>query len=458
MSIKVNYDTVLMELMDSIFYHSPSKEDEFLPIIKEMKNIPNIISFINKDNNLQTNLDNNICLIFFLKNLFSENNDLIPLFIKRCNKDKKTFLESLVNLYLEESIVGQSQTLLEDLINNINFTVSVNKDIFEYIYQKLSFYFNIEQNSNGDKITYLSENVLLKYLRLLNIFYTDIKNENKDLNEKGDKKDNKEKSEKKSRNPEDKIIRNYFYFNGLNSKLTLSLNKSSNNINIDTPTLVEGLTLAFYVNLDKNILDYYFKTVLLNSNVKVSLIKLIIGEHQISLELKSSESFSIVLDNKESNKIKFSSEFKYNLWNSIILMIEPKSITKKGVIKIAVNECIYVSSLSLPKNFNVNEKVDNIILFENLLGKVTSISLFSFQIDDKLLNFFNSKLYGGFYKNRLLFKFLHSIDKKFCQTIQDYSEYERFKKDNPTGKIYNISIGAKDIHKYKNISIFCPFL
>jgi hypothetical protein len=123
-----------------------------------------------------------------------------------------------------------------------------------------------------------------------------------------------------------------------------------------------------------------------------------------------------------------------------------------------VNECIYVSSLSLPKNFNVNEKVDNIILFENLLGKVTSISLFSFQIEDKLLNFFNSKLYGGFYKNRILFKFLHSIDKKFCQTIQDYCEYERFKRDNPTGKIYNISIGAKDIHKNKIISIFCPFL
>lgn len=53
---------------------------------------------------------------------------------------------------------------------------------------------------------------------------------------------------------------------------------------------------------------------------------------------------------------------------------------------------------------------------------------------------------------------MHSIDKKFCQTIQDYCEYERFKRDNPTGKIYNISIGAKDIHKNKIISIFCPFL
>ena len=464
MSIKVKYDKELMNLMNSIFYQSPAEEDEFLPLIKEMKNIPNIITFINSDNNLQMNLDNNVSLIFFLKNLFSENNDLIPLFIKRCIKDQKSFLESLVNLYLEENIIGQSQTLLEDIINNINFTVSVNKNIIEYIYQKLSFYFNIEQHSNNEKNSYLSEKVLLKYLKLLNIFYTDIKNENKDTNEKSEKKDQKdksekeEKSEKKSKNPEDKIIRNYFYFNGFNSKLTLSLNKSSNNINIGTPTLVEGLTLSFYVNLDKNLLDYYFKTILLNSDIKVSLIKLFIGTHEISLVLKSSEAFSIVLDNKESNKINFSNEFKYNFWNSIIFIIEPKSISKKGVIKIAVNECVYVSSLSLPKNFNVNEKVDNIILFENLLGKITSISFFSFQIDDKLLNFFNSKLYGGFYKNRLLFKFLHSIDKKFCQTIQDYSEYERFKRDNPTGKIYNISIGAKDIHKNKIISIFCPFL
>ena len=50
------------------------------------------------------------------------------------------------------------------------------------------------------------------------------------------------------------------------------------------------------------------------------------------------------------------------------------------------------------------------------------------------------------------------IHKKFGQTIQNYSEYERFKKDEPTGKIYNISIGSKDIHKNRIISTFCPFL
>ena len=126
MSIKVKYDQILMNLMNSIFYKSPTEEDEFLPIIKDMENIPNIITFMNTDNNQQKNFDNNNSLIFFLKNLFSENNDLIPLFIKRCIKDKKTFLESLVNLYLEENIIEQSQTILEDLINNINYTVSFN--------------------------------------------------------------------------------------------------------------------------------------------------------------------------------------------------------------------------------------------------------------------------------------------------------------------------------------------
>ena len=70
----MKYDKVLMDLMNSIFYQSPTEKDEFLPIIKEIKNITNIISFINTNNNYQMNLDYNISLIFFLKNLFSENN------------------------------------------------------------------------------------------------------------------------------------------------------------------------------------------------------------------------------------------------------------------------------------------------------------------------------------------------------------------------------------------------
>ena len=92
MSIKIVYNNQLISLLNSIFYASPHEKDEFLPIVKDMKNIPNIIQFINLNKNVQINLDNIISLIFYLKNLFSENNDLIQLFIKNCLKKNKNFL------------------------------------------------------------------------------------------------------------------------------------------------------------------------------------------------------------------------------------------------------------------------------------------------------------------------------------------------------------------------------
>ena len=193
MSIKVKYDQVLINLLKSVFYESPSDVDEFLPIVKDMKNIPNILSFLNTNKNSQKDLDNSISLVFFLKNLFSENNDLIPLFLERCVNNKKSFLKSLADLYLNEQIDVQAQTLLGDLINNINYTVSVQKDIFEHIYQKLSIFYNINQRPINESKKILTGKILIKHLKLLNIFYTDLKNENKP-----------EENEKKSTNVEDK--------------------------------------------------------------------------------------------------------------------------------------------------------------------------------------------------------------------------------------------------------------
>ena len=444
MSIQVTYTSQLISLLKSIFYESPTEADEFLPIIKDSTNIPNIIPFINIDQNDQTNLNNAISLIFFLKNLFIENNDLMPLFIKHCVKNQTTFLESIINLYLKEKIENQSLVMIEELINNINFNISVSGNTFEYIYQKLNHYFNITQKVKNEKTIVLTEPILLRYLKLLNIFYTDIRTENK-------------LTEKKSNNNEDKIIRNYFYFNGNNSGITLSLNKTSNNLNIDSPSLSEGCTLIFYVNLDKEILDKYFQTSLSPENKNISLAKLVFNSHIISLQLKDSENISLLIDDTESNRIDISNAFKYNIWNCIMLLIEPKT-KKKGVIKIIINESTYISSIYLPKNLNANEKIDNIILFENLIGKVTSVTFFSFIIESKLLSYFNTTLYGGFYKNKLLFKFLHSIDKDFYKNTKNIKEYEKYKSDKNMAKVYNISIGLKDINKNKIISTFCPFM
>ena len=444
MSFKVIYNNELISLLNSVFYDSPFEKDEFLPIIKEIKNIPNVISFLKSKENAKMDLDNEISLIFFLKNLFTENNNLIPLFIKNCKTKKENFLENLVNFYLNEQIEGQSLQMIEDLINNIIYNISINKNIIEYIYQQLITFFNIRQEEANADTPILTEKLLLRYLKLLKFFYTDIKSEKK-LNEK------------KISDIKDTIIRNYLYFNGVNSGIALMLNQSSNNINIDFPTLNEGLSLIFHINLDNELLNNYFKAILLPSNIKIFLIKISISSHSISVVLKNTEYISIIIDDVESDAIKITNSFKYNYWNSIVLLIEPKNSKKKGSIKLAINDYIFESSLSLPK-LGINEKIDKIILFENLIGKATSIVLFSFIIENKLLNFFTGSLYGGFYKNKLLFKFLNSIDKDYCKNVQNFKEYERYKGEKNMSKAYNISLGLSNINKNQIISILCPFM
>ena len=96
--------------------------------------------------------------------------------------------------------------------------------------------------------------------------------------------------------PEDKIIRNYFYFNGLKSGMTIKLNKTSNNLNIVSPSLIEGFSIIFYVNLDKELLDNYCKYILSKEQAIINLIKIIIGKHTISLELKDSEEMVLIID------------------------------------------------------------------------------------------------------------------------------------------------------------------
>jgi IS30 family transposase len=83
----------------------------------------------------------------------------------------------------------------------------------------------------------------------------------------------------------------------------------------------------------------------------------------ISLELKNSENFSIIIDDTESNIMNISNVFKYNIWNCLMLVIEPKSIKKKGTIKVLVNETMFMSSIYFPKGFDFRKITDKEIQF-----------------------------------------------------------------------------------------------
>jgi len=188
MSIKVIYDRSLIDLLNSIFYENPDESDEFFPLIKNAKNLPNIIPVLSYDTKNEINLNNAISLIYYLKNIFSENSDLIPLFVKYCHKNRNNLIEKVINLYLTDKFEGQSLTLIEDLLSNITYNISIPKNIIAYIYQKLNIYFNISQNIQYNNNTILTEQLLLKYLKLLNIFYTDIRGELKNENKEEKKK------------------------------------------------------------------------------------------------------------------------------------------------------------------------------------------------------------------------------------------------------------------------------
>ena len=185
-------------LLKEIFYKS-SEENKFLPIIKSSNNIKKIIPFlIDFNTNKEEDIKHNINLISILKDFFNLNNNLIPLFMKISNlSNDMTFYECLINLYLNVNVNESQKQILEELIKIININYSLSKNLFEFIYQKLSKYF---KNNAKEKLT---DKLFSRYLNLLSYLYTD---------------SSIYKKKKKQ-------IKNYIYFNGINSGLSFLLNK-----------------------------------------------------------------------------------------------------------------------------------------------------------------------------------------------------------------------------------------
>jgi len=160
----------------------------------------------------------------------------------------------------------------------------------------------------------------------------------------------------------------------------------------------------------------------------------------------------IIIDESESNKIDLSATFQWNKWNNICLVIEK---LEKNKIKIIINNATNYSNISIPKNFPTNEKIDTIKCFENLIGRVSSLLFFSFPLEQKMINHFSIQLKHGFYKNKILFKFLHSNDNEYLNNAKNYKYIEKFKNEKKLDKEFKIK--ASEQNKKNIICFFCPF-
>ena len=179
-----NINNEIYSLLKEIFYELPNNKNSFLPIIKSSDNIKKVISFLLTYNtNKKEDINQNINLLFILKEFFNLNNNLIPLFMKNSfNSHNMSFYECLLTLYLNENINDDDKIILEELINLLNENYSLSKHYLDFIYQKLSKYFINEANN------ILTDTLLYRYLNLLNHIYTDKSSLNYDKNNKKNKK------------------------------------------------------------------------------------------------------------------------------------------------------------------------------------------------------------------------------------------------------------------------------
>ena len=324
---------------------------------------------------------------------------------------------------------------LDEFIFLINSHISLEQSIFEFIYQKLSKYFGNRSKTN------LNESKLLRYLRLLNIFYKNTSiSENNDVNE-----NNIKKKEKKQE------IKNYIYFNGYNSYLSFYENNNPTFGNIGFPTLKNGFSIIFWIKVDKDLQKYYNQ---IYPNIKINLIVINIGTNIITMELKENKFLKIKLNNFDLKELDISPMFKENTWNSISFIFNPN---EEDLIKMYINKIFVKYNMSVPDNFSLNEKISNIKLFENFLGKISSILFFSFALEEKNISIFNEQMEKfpcGFYKNKILFRFLNSNDENYLKDAINYKYTEKFKNEQITEKFLKLD-SKKNVNNI--ISLFCPF-
>ena len=392
----------------------------------------------NKNNN-----KNKLLLLKQLKILFEQNDLLILYIISKCYKKTYFFYYPIINLYLSEDVNEEDLKFLDDFLFLINSYITLHKKIFEYIYQKLSKFFT---NSNKK----LNESQFIRYLYLLKLFYTDT-----NISETNEKNINIKENENNIiiEKKKSKIIKNYIYFTGNDNSLLFSENDNPTNGNISFPSLNNGISFIFWFNIKKDLIDYQSQVY---PDKEINLIILTISEYKIRLIFKENKFFIIKINELESNKI--NAIIKENEWNFLSFVINPKEKDDKKQFKLIINNTPLEFKVSFNDNFPLKKKIDNIKCFENFIGKISSILFFSFALNEKkILEQFTNVDYlsSGFYKNKILFRFLYSQNENYFKYENNYKYKDLYKDVKISKNNFNFESKNKKINNL--INLFCPF-
>ena len=444
----------IFSLLSKVFYPYKNDPSSLSPIIKSTDELPYIFYLLKNDEIL--NYKEKFKILEYLMTLFKLNSILINLFLKKCKSNITSFYQPIIDLYLSdnEDNTQKNQTFLEEMLIYIINKVSIPKFIIEYIYQKLSIYLRYT-DTEKEKINKLSRNTFMKYLNLLEIFYTySLQRNIMDLYNINSNNTNEEVIADYIEEEKHKEIKNYLYFNGANSKITIFLNKNSNNINCDFPTLQNGFSVVFWINLEEKIIKEHYSIYDNENKSKVmTLLYLMFGDNQIRVQLINENNILIIIDDAELEHIDISKAFKYDKWNNICIIFDPK---KSEFIKIIINgETLSLkSNISKKAEIKFSGKICNISLFENLIGKINSILFCPNTLSNELIEYFNKS--QGFYKIKYLYKFLLAINNNYYQYASNHDDIVKYKNQEKKN-LSKINI-LLDNQNIKNIvGLFCCF-
>ena len=286
---------------------------KFSPDIKSFKNINNFFIFIKEPKNNQQSKSK--VLDEFAK-IIKENRYICEYF---SFYENKSIYIILFELYLENSNDILKKSIL-NLIKELILNIEVDKIIFEFIFQKLSFLYREKEKISSTNLT--------NYLTLLNTILSDIESRLKP--------------------------HNYFSCNG----------DGYFNVNLAELDLSINFSITFIIN---------FKIGKIYIDKKISNLLKINFSNGNSINIDLEYPKSLIVKEIKSNVIK---SFPENEWINLIVTLT--GAENKINLYFLINGENNLSPFKYPtSSINYKDKIDSIDFFNNFYGEVSSITMLS---------------------------------------------------------------------------------
>ena len=301
--------------LKSIF--SQTTDGKYSSAIKSFQNINNFFTYLTEKKN---SVESKIIIIEEFITIIKEHRYICEYFSSFENNSIYIFL---FELYLKDNSNDKFKKSILNLIKELILNIEVDKKIFEYIFQKISFLYREEEK--------ISPETLTDYLTLLNNIISDIESRQKP--------------------------NNYFSCNG----------EGNFNMNLGDIELCINFSLSFIINfkIDKLNTDK-------NKNIVSNLIKINFSNaNSINVDLEYPN--SLIVKEIKNTALKAIPD---NEWINLIIILT--GAEKKMNLYFLINGENQLSPFKYPTtSINYKDKIESIQFFNNFYGEVSSITILS---------------------------------------------------------------------------------